>query len=272
MSVFEKIHKDDLAYLLRQCRPYFPDFRGEEKLIDSSYEMIKLHKGEKEIFPSKENVVKTLEQVWYQSLEKGSPDYSVYGDPNYIADIWACWVCYSRNSVKVLNHPTSLKTKSVVSEIGDSGTIVDLGCGFGYTTLGLREIFPGSKIVGTNIETSYQFQVAKKITENHRIEILPDCFSLPNIDMIFASEYFEHWERPVEHLYEVVKKCRPKYFVLANGFNGTAIGHFNHYKHLDKVYPAKEMSKNFLKAMKFFGYQKMESKIWNSRPSVWKRP
>ena len=31
------------------------------------------------------------------------------------------------------------------------------------------------------------------------------------------------------------------------------------------------MSTLFLKALKIMGYEKMESKIWNNRPSIWKR-
>lgn len=268
MSVFNKIKPSDLFELIEICKPYFKQKVDNDLLIKSSYEMVKFRHG-KNVLP-KNNAIIDLEKRWYDSLKTNKPDYNVYDDPYYIADTWTCWVRYSRQSVKVLTNPTCLINKSAKDLIGD-GTILDLGCGFGFTTLALKEVFEKSSVFGTNIETSYQYLVAKDVTKHKDISILPSFSGVKNVNLAFASEYFEHIERPIEHLYNIVKECSPKYFVIANGFNGIAIGHFKTYKHLNNTYSSKVMSKLFLKAMRMLGYKKLESNIWNNRPSVWAR-
>ena len=268
MEIFSRTKESDLIDLLVECEPYFSYPFDRDLIVKSALEMIDLHSGKKDHL-TQLNLVRSLEEKWYCSLDLGTPDYTVYNDPSYIADIWACWVCYSKKSVLVLQNKNSLVNRSVVDEIGKNSTVLDLGCGFGFTTLALKNIFPNSLVMGTNIQSSYQFNLSQKIVGSS-IKILPDIPSTP-VDLVFASEYFEHFERPIEHLYSVVNACSPKYFAIANGFNGLAIGHFKSYKHLGNVFSPREMSKNFLKSMRYFGYKKLESKIWNSRPSIWKK-
>jgi hypothetical protein len=33
---------------------------------------------------------------WYASLKHDSPDYTVYAEDEYIAELWACWKVYSK--------------------------------------------------------------------------------------------------------------------------------------------------------------------------------
>ena len=88
--------------------------------------------------------------------------------------------------------------------------------------------------------------------------------------LIFASEYFEHIERPVEHLINVINTNKPKYFLIANTFNQPAIGHFDTYKHYLDSYNGKETSKLFNNTLKENGYKKINTKLWNQRPNYWK--
>ena len=89
-------------------------------------------------------------------------------------------------------------------------------------------------------------------------------------DLIFASEYFEHFDRPIEHLIDVLDNSKPKYMLIANTFNGKAIGHFNQYYHLGETYSGKEISKKFNNTLRDYGYEKVKTKCWNSRPAYWK--
>jgi hypothetical protein len=62
---------------------------------------------------------------------------------------------------------------------------------------------------------------------------------------------------------------KPKFLVIANGFNGRSIGHFHFYFHEGKRYPAREMSKMFWTFLRAQGYRRLATKIWNDRPSIW---
>jgi hypothetical protein len=82
---------------------------------------------------------------WYDSLLIGTPDYSVYGEPEYIAELWVCWKIYSRSHLLNIQKPASLITESIANRHRNDGVIVDLGCGFALTTTALCQIFPNAK-------------------------------------------------------------------------------------------------------------------------------
>ena len=255
-----------MSFNLKITRQDFDDIASASGLdpvdFDIAYadakEHIKVSTDSKKHQYSSTNSAKRLFDKWYRSVKKGNPDYEgVYGDPSYITDIWACWKMYSRDSVNVLNSPKSMNGISVVeyimNEIGHIDTVVDAGCGFAYTTGLLKEIFP--------------------------------------VDVIFASEYFEHFYEPIAHLKDVLDNCSPKFLITANGFGGDAIGHFDDYRvdeDLDdsdnkwdlfsgedvkggNIQSSKETSKRFNQYLKDRGYTKLDTKIWNSRPAVWQK-
>jgi len=263
-SIFSLSGHNDFLDLLDLCEEYIEIDRSEALISIKEFS----HKLDNS---SKKNKIKILEDRWYNSCRKGFPDYSVYNDPYYICDIWICWALYSRKSLLSISNKKSLITKSVSDYIGDIGSVLDMGCGFGYTTAGLKEIFKNANVFGTNIDTSYQYKVAQKISRERNFNVVSTYKNIKNVDLIFASEYFEHIINPIEHLYDIIMSCRPKYFVIANGFNGIAIGHFTDYQHQNKKYSPSEMSKNFNKSMKILGYRKIKTKIWNNRPSFWER-
>lgn len=209
--------------------------------------------------------LKEIEQRWYQSLKDGKPDYKVYGLPYYYIDLWICWCRYSRRYLLDIQSKKSLFGKSVVSAIKPK-TVVDLGCGFGYTTAALKEIFPTAKVIGTNIKGTSQFEVARKIGKQRSFTVQ---HSIPKADLIFASEYFEHHQEPLKHLEEVIKKVRPSFILFANAFGQSAIGHFCFYKHLGKTVPAKSMNRLFSDTLKERGWRKIKTGCWNNRPQFW---
>lgn len=266
LAAIKKISLDDFMEIVEHCPSRIKD--QAEAIYQSAVESIKTHKN-KEPDPAALAPFLALQDRWYGSLPN-KPDYSVYDDSFYLADIWACWVCYSRNSVKSVAAKGMVDGKSILELTLDSSCIVDLGCGFGLTTAALKQVFPEHEVFGTNLESSFQYKAAEHFSREFDFTLLSDFKGLKKEGLVFASEYFEHFERPVEHLYEVIEALNPKYMVTANGFNGTAIGHFDHYKHLkaDKI-PARDMSRFFNKCMRHFGYEKAKTKIWNGRPAFW---
>jgi len=260
-SVASKITKQDFIELVSQCS------RTSVLDCENLYEQYKIHLSNHNSIELKPCKTAELQKKWYDSLE--DPDFTVYEDPYYICDIWLCWVKYSRRYLCDISKPTSLGTRSIQSYIGQPKVIFDLGCGFGYTTALLKELFPLSKVVGTNLETSFQYEMAKQMGQRYGFEVHSGLDEIHTADLVFASEYFEHFQSPLEHLHDVLKKRRPKFLIIANGFNGLAIGHFNTYYHLGKPYCASDMGRMFNKQVSAYGYKKLKTKLWNNRPAIW---
>lgn len=265
-SIFGLYKRDDLLNLLERASKFIQI--DIPKTVEATLEHIHDHKNGKSTRET--NPIKQLELNWYNSLQS-EPNYQVYSDAFYIGDIWLCWVIYSRKALQAVSSKTSMVNRSVIEYMGPISTIVDLGCGLAYTTAGLKELFPNSKVWGTNIINTFQFSLAKEIELERGFNTVGDFKNIGQCDLVFASEYFEHIINPIENLHEVVQSLRPKFFIIANGFNGTAIGHFNEYTHLGKKYSASNMSRMFNQAMQMKGYKKVKTKIWNGRPAVWER-
>ena len=146
----------------------------------------------------------------------------------------------------------------------------DLGCGFGYTSAGLSEIFPETSVVGTNLPNLIQTKVARRVGNRFGFKIARSYKGF-QADLVFASEYFEHFPRPVERLIDVIEKVQPTYWLVANSFGTEAIGHFKNYIHEDTTYDGRQISRLFNKTLRDYGYEKIKTKCWNNRPAYWKR-
>lgn len=219
--------------------------------------------------------LQALFDSWYTSLLTGTPDYSVYGHDDYIAELWACWKVYSKQHLRNIQKPKSLITHSISSCHTDSKVIVDLGCGFAYTTAAITQIFPDAKVYGTNLDGTLQMSVAKQMAIDYGFTMKGDPSELgEEVDLAFASEYFEHFDKPIDHLDFVIEMLNPKAMLIANAFGPKAIGHFDYYdvKTNDIVYErltAKATGKVFNDRMKHHGYVKVKTKMWNNRPAYW---
>lgn len=205
--------------------------------------------------------LKDLERRWYASLSAGKADYSLYSLPVYLAETYCCWDGYSRKYAKML--------PSIAAKIGPIRRIVDLGAGHGFSTLALAAAFPGASLVATNLPGSMQWRLAEKI-RGSSFELHAEAPRAP-VDMIFASEYFEHFDHPIDHLEDVLKRCNPRVAVVANAFTAKATGHFDHYRVDGHWIEGKAASKAFNDFMRSAGYQKAETGFWNNRPVVWVR-
>jgi len=213
---------------------------------------------------------------WYNSLDAKTPDYTVYGEDEYIAELWACWKIYSKAHLTNIQKPLSLLTHSITEAHQDNKTIVDLGCGFAYTTATFTQIFPQATVFGTNLDNTLQMSVAKTMAQDYGFTMKSDASEIGTIaDLVFASEYFEHFEQPLDHLDYIIDTINPAAMLIANAFGPRAIGHFKHYSvKINDVFgyediPAKQTSKLFNARMKYHGYTKQKTKLWNSRPAYW---
>lgn len=213
-----------------------------------------------------------LEKHWYESLAQGQPDYGVYDTDYYLGELWACWIVYSRQYLRNLTKAYPLHPNGITNDFGKVTSVADLGCGFGFTTAALTEMFPGAKVYGTNIPDTPQTNIANKITQPYGAVIIDDVQRLPGpVDVVFASEYFEHFQEPIDHLNHVIRYAQPRVLITANAFTADAIGHFNHYLINGHPFDGKTTSKLFAETLNRHGYTKQKTNMWNNRPTYWKR-
>lgn len=265
MTILNAASKADLVHFLQECSSV------TEINVDRAFQIATAHiqSHNKREFNAKHlRHITELQKRWAASLKKKQPDFSVYDDTYYVCELWLCWVSYSRRYLRDISKNTSLFTRSIVSDIR-ANSVLDLGCGFGYTTAALKEIFPHATVTGTELLTSPQAKLAKKLGTKANFKIVASHRRL-KADLVFASEYFEHFERPVEHLEDVIQRVKPTYWLIANSFGTDAIGHFQTYRHKDESYDGKGISRLFSQTMKSYGYERVKTKCWNNRPAFWR--
>lgn len=211
-----------------------------------------------------------LESRWYAGLDAGQPDWGVYDTDLYLADLWACWVVYSRQRMIAVQQPGSLPPVGVLRDIGPVERVADLGCGFGYTTSAWKELYPYADVVGTNLD-GIQMRLAQARSARFGFRLVTDVSGVgAPVDLVFASEYFEHFPRPVDHLTEVLDALTPKALLIANAFGTRSIGHFHEYGVGGEMLDGKTTSRRFNSELRQRGYVKVKTKLWNARPSYWK--
>lgn len=217
---------------------------------------------------------KELQDQWYNSLNTSKIDYSVYRDRYYFTDIWVCWCMYSRKYI------LSIKKEESIFDYFQKNvnSIVDLGCGLGYSTAMLKQMFPHCKVYGTNIVPSPQWAFGYTLSKIYDFEMYGDEKSIGHsVDLVFASEYFEHIEDANDNVESLIKTLNPKCLFLANSFNTTSLGHFLQYKektNSDEVsnysyYDQKIASKKFNQKLKDLNYRTVKTKLWNNKPRLW---
>lgn len=213
-----------------------------------------------------------LEKQWYKSLrEDSSPDYSIYDFDLYLAEAWACWAVYSRKYLLELPKFKFLEPYGVAGDMQPVNKIVDLGCGIGYSTAGLKRIFPDAEVVGTNLPNTKQYAVAESVGKVVGFSMVATPQQAGKADAVFASEYFEHFDRPIDHLIEVLEAIQPRTLLIANAFGPDAPGHFDYYMVNNEKLDPKQTGKAFAKTLKDYGYEKVKTKFWNNRPNYWRK-
>lgn len=213
-----------------------------------------------------------LERRWYESLERGEPDYDVYDGVEYVAETYYCWSKYSRQYVRSLAASGVMPDGRSVVESVPACTVVDLGCGIGYSTAALSLLWPDARVVGTNVEDAMQLGVVRQLGREYGFEVATgDLSEIGGADVVFASEYFEHFYEPIAHLRDVLAKLRPHTLITANAFTTRSTGHFLEYSIDGEVVPGRAASRRFNAAVAAAGYEKIPLKVWNARPTLWRR-
>lgn len=206
----------------------------------------------------------SLEKHWYTSLMRDVPDYAVYDDVRYVGELWACWILYSR---RYLRDIVKLHSAGIFRRVH---TIADLGCGLGYSTAALAQLWPQATVYGTNLDGP-QARAAREIGTRARFTVEPEITGA--VDLIFASEYFEHFDHPYDHLKEVLIRGQfPHYLILASTFGTRSVGHFDvYYDEIGNPLPGNIVARGFNARLRRVGYRQVETGFWNNRPSVWER-
>lgn len=262
-----KISKNDLKYFISICKDLNIEF-DSDKFESIALNTIKYLKGDK----SKRDDLRYLQELensWYDSLSINKPDFKVYDDVYYLADTWVCWKLYSREYIKSILSVKSMDLKSIKEELGEINKIADLGCGIGYSTATFKQEF-NCDVYGTNLKNTNQYKICEKISKDVGFNLVDNLDEIGSADVVFASEYFEHFERPIEHLIDVLTKLKPKHILFANTFNAKSIGHFNVYKNFNLDYNGKEISRLFTKTLNEYGFIKVKTNCWNNRPNYYK--
>lgn len=207
------------------------------------------------------------EEDWYASLAAGEPDYSIYGRPEYLAEVWCCWDHYARKYIKDIFD--ARKVEGLLGLMGE-GAIVDLGNGLGLSTAAFAQLLPLREVIGTNLPGTVQWQFNEYVRKKTGFILLPESelfAARPPVALCFASEYFEHFEKPLEHLQEVLA-LSPRVMVVANAFGADSMGHFPTYIHEGVEVPRSAIGAKFNGALIKAGYRPVPTKLWNNRPMV----
>jgi len=264
----KKISAIDLEEFISVLKDIGAEFDSEKfKAIVSG--TMKYVSGDRSVRESLRHI-QELENRWYKSLDSGYPDFSVYNDIYYLADTWVCWKKYSRTYIRNLISKNGSGAGSVKDLIGNISSVADLGNGIGYSTATLKEIFD-VKTYGTNLKGTIQWDICERISAISGFKLVESLEEIGSCDLVFASEYFEHFERPVEHLKDVIETLAPRHIIFANTFNSPSIGHFKSYLDGDKSYTGKAISRLFSSTLRGYGFTKVETNFFNNRPNYYRR-
>lgn len=214
------------------------------------------------VHPAVQRDLGVLQQRWYDSIARGSPDYTVYESELYLAEAWYCWATYSRKYLAQL---------AKTSVLAKARRVVDLGCGAGYSTATLTQLAPDAEVFGTNVLVGAQGQLCRAMSDAFGFELHEHLREVGAADTVFASEYFEHFAAPLAHLHEVLSCCAPQTLVIANAFTSPSIGHFPQYEVDGATVDGATASRRFNAALKHAGYEMQPCGKWNNRPAVWVR-
>lgn len=209
-----------------------------------------------------------LTEEWYLKLNSNDLNsaYRVYDDDYYFVDIFNCYITYSRYYINRI-----LKSKAY-EDLKDITSFVDIGCGLSYSTCALKQLFPNAKAYAVNLRDTKQWKFCEVMGQKYDFTLVGSIHEIKqNVDMVFASEYFEHIERPLDHFDEIVSAVNPKWFVIANAFNTHSIGHYEKYCHDNLTIDQSKISSMFNKHIRENNYKDINYSIWNNKPKIWKK-
>ena len=215
-----------------------------------------------------DKIFQELSAKWYDDLANKDTRniYEVYNHDYYFIDVFNCFVEYSRDYIKRViksSHFEELKTAKV---------IVDIGCGISYSTCLLKQLFPEAKVYAINLRDTKQWKFCEVMSERFNFNLIESITEIDeSVDILFASEYFEHIYNPIEHVDYIIDTVNPKHMIIANSFNTWGMGHFIEYDVYGRIVNQEKISKMFNQHLKRRHYDNIKCKIWNNKPLIWKR-
>ena len=215
-----------------------------------------------------------LTEKWYEELHKGDIDaaYLVYSDEHYLTDQLNCFRVFSRSYLRALSKSTRLIPQALTEFTDDATSIVDVGNGIGYSTVILSQLYPSKNTYGTNLRGTDQWKFSTEMSKRYGFNMVEDVTEIPETGgLVFASEYFEHFQDPIEHVDHIVNAIAPKYFVIANAFNTHSIGHFETYQNYGVDVPQDKISRMFNNKLRELGYSQVKTGLFNNKPTLWKK-
>lgn len=205
-----------------------------------------------------------LQSIWYDN----NYDMSVYDSDYYLAEAFRCWKDYSCRYLKLFRK----FVQSNSDTFKNISSVVDIGCGIAYTTVALKCIFPNAEVFGTNLSNTLQYKLDKLVTSSMDCVIVNGNLNAndgKHIDIVFASEFFEHTHNPIDELIGLINVYTPHYIIFANTFNQPAIGHFNEYFYSSQKLCGNQVGRLFSKILKERGYNKVDTNFYNCRPNIY---
>jgi SAM-dependent methyltransferase len=114
--------------------------------------------------------------------------------------------------------------------LGDSyaGTILDFGCGLGDAMPIYKERYPKATLVGIDI-SSAAIDICKKNYGTIASFISGDFHCVPEVDVIIASNVFEHLEHDKQIAIHLLSRCRDLYVVVPYKEIELSSEHINRY-------------------------------------------
>jgi hypothetical protein len=215
---------------------------------------------------------KELDNWWYDHYK----DFSRYASWHYLYTGLNCFDRFSK--------PCAFYAHQYLSSNKKIKSIVDVGAGIGLSTMLLSQLFPDARVYYNNIMPSLQadfFEINKfysNINSSNKQAVCiteKEMMQHGSFDMLFASEYFEHFEEPMKQTDFLLNQVGFKYLVVNNSFNVKAYGHFKEFKHneiLDmyEILEPKQTSKRWLKTVRR-DYNELDVKCWNGRPKIFEK-
>lgn len=256
LSEFTKVSGPEIKFLLES--DYFRSFKSYSDIPKDSF-------------------VAKMQRKYKQD------EFLHYRDTEYLI---ACLFFYKINVRKCLNifrHIYEYKEKELIdrrvySTFNNPNKVIDLGAGIGVSTLDMkRDLFPYAKVYYHNL-TGQQWDFAKKLFASNKINVkmVQDYSDVGATDIVFAFDYFEHFQSPMKELDRVLTSLKPKYIMETTDFTHAFIGHFPEYNVLlrDEEFIAHRKTRAYFSAfLEANGYllHSVSKTFWNGEPRIWER-
>jgi hypothetical protein len=114
-----------------------------------------------------------------------------------------------------------------------NGTILDFGCALGDAFPIYNKCYPSAKLIGVDIsETAIEF--CKKKYNNIANFFCGSYIDVPNVDIIIASNIFEHLDNDIEVAKYLMTKCKKLYIIVP--YKESPLICFEHVNIYDEYY------------------------------------